>query len=137
MLLSELARDRQIRYFLISFTDLLGVQRAKLVPAQSIDQMAENGAGFAGFAAWLNGIEGKIAPGDRADYNNYTQPPSAQVKHLPTNLLDALRCLESNSVLAKAMGESLVNAYLKLQYQQWHQYSSHVTDWELDNTLNC
>jgi glutamine synthetase len=54
MLLSELARDRQIRYFLISFTDLLGVQRAKLVPAQSIDEMAENGAGFAGFAAWLD-----------------------------------------------------------------------------------
>ena len=54
MLLSELARDRQIRYFLISFTDLFGVQRAKLVPAQSIDEMAENGAGFGGFAAWLD-----------------------------------------------------------------------------------
>ncbi|MDJ0573219.1 MAG: type III glutamate--ammonia ligase, partial [Pleurocapsa sp. MO_192.B19] len=54
MLLSELARDRGIRYFLISFTDLLGVQRAKLVPAESIDEMAENGAGFAGFAAWLD-----------------------------------------------------------------------------------
>ena len=36
MLFSELARDRKIRYFLISFTDLFGVQRAKLVPAQSI-----------------------------------------------------------------------------------------------------
>lgn len=54
MLLSELARDREIRYFLISFTDLFGVQRAKLVPTQSIDMMAENGAGFAGYAAWLD-----------------------------------------------------------------------------------
>ena len=54
MLLSELAHDRGIRYFLISFTDLLGRQRAKLVPAQSIDALAENGAGFAGFAAWLD-----------------------------------------------------------------------------------
>ncbi|MGD1920514.1 MAG: type III glutamate--ammonia ligase, partial [Pleurocapsa sp.] len=54
MLLSELASDRGIRYFLISFTDLFGVQRAKLVPAQSIDQMAEAGAGFAGFAAYLD-----------------------------------------------------------------------------------
>ena len=54
MLLSDLARDRGIRYFLISFTDLFGVQRSKLVPAQSIDAMAENGAGFAGFAAWLD-----------------------------------------------------------------------------------
>ena len=54
MLLSDLARDRGIRYFLISFTDLFGVQRSKLVPAHSIDVMAENGAGFAGFATWLD-----------------------------------------------------------------------------------
>jgi len=33
---------------------LFGVQRAKLVPAQAIDTMAANGAGFAGFAAWLD-----------------------------------------------------------------------------------
>ena len=52
--LSDLARDRGIHYFLISFTDLFGVQRAKLVPASSIDTMAVNGAGFAGFAAWLD-----------------------------------------------------------------------------------
>ncbi|RZM79857.1 type III glutamate--ammonia ligase [Leptolyngbya iicbica LK] len=52
--LSEIARDRGIDYFLISFTDLFGVQRSKLVPAQSIDTMAANGAGFAGFAAWLD-----------------------------------------------------------------------------------
>lgn len=54
MPLSEIASDRGIRYFLISFTDLFGVQRAKLVPTQSIDQMAANGAGFAGFAAHLD-----------------------------------------------------------------------------------
>lgn len=53
-LLSEIAQQKGIRYFLISFTDLFGVQRAKLVPAQAIDSMAESGAGFAGFAAWLD-----------------------------------------------------------------------------------
>ncbi|HEY9889888.1 MAG TPA: type III glutamate--ammonia ligase, partial [Candidatus Obscuribacterales bacterium] len=52
--LSDLAREKGIHYFLISFTDLFGVQRSKLVPAQSIDTMAVNGAGFAGFAAWLD-----------------------------------------------------------------------------------
>jgi len=53
-LLSQLAQEKNIYYFLISFTDLFGVQRAKLVPVSSIDQMATNGAGFAGFAAWLD-----------------------------------------------------------------------------------
>jgi glutamine synthetase len=53
-LLSDIARQKGIRYFLISFTDLFGVQRSKLVPTQAIDIMATNGAGFAGFAAWLD-----------------------------------------------------------------------------------
>jgi glutamine synthetase type III len=52
--LSELARNKGIRYFLISFTDLFGVQRSKLVPATAIDTIATEGAGFAGFAAWLD-----------------------------------------------------------------------------------
>ena len=52
--LSEIAQEKGIRYFLISFTDLFGVQRAKLVPTAAIDAMAMNGAGFAGFAAWLD-----------------------------------------------------------------------------------
>ncbi|MET0283105.1 MAG: type III glutamate--ammonia ligase [Polyangiales bacterium] len=52
--LSEFARQRGVRYFLVSFTDLRGTQRAKLVPAQAIDKIAAEGAGFAGFATWLD-----------------------------------------------------------------------------------
>jgi len=52
--LSKIAKDRKIRYFLISFVDLFGVLRAKLVPARAIGDMQKDGAGFAGFAAWLD-----------------------------------------------------------------------------------
>jgi glutamine synthetase len=52
--LVKAAKDKNIKYFLISFTDLLGSQRAKLVPAEAIGAMAKNGAGFAGFATWLD-----------------------------------------------------------------------------------
>jgi glutamate---methylamine ligase len=52
--LSTIAEHKGIRYFLISFSDLRGVQRAKLVPAASIDRIAAEGAGFAGFATWLD-----------------------------------------------------------------------------------
>lgn len=48
------ARERGIRYFLISFVDLFGTMRAKLVPSSAIGQMARSGAGFAGFASWLD-----------------------------------------------------------------------------------
>ena len=52
--LAKIAKDRKIKYFLISFVDLFGVLRSKLVPAAAIAGMQKNGAGFAGFAAWLD-----------------------------------------------------------------------------------
>ena len=52
--LAGFAKERGIKYFMISFTDLFGAQRAKLVPAQAIAEMQKEGAGFAGFAAWLD-----------------------------------------------------------------------------------
>ncbi len=52
--LSEVAQEKGIKYFLISFVDLFGNLRAKLVPAEAIAGMQKNGAGFAGFAAWLD-----------------------------------------------------------------------------------
>ncbi len=52
--LAAAAKERGIKYFLISYTDLFGTQRAKLVPAVAIKGMAKSGAGFAGFATWLD-----------------------------------------------------------------------------------
>ena len=52
--LAKIAKERSIKYFLISFVDLFGVLRAKLVPARAIADMQRDGAGFAGFAAWLD-----------------------------------------------------------------------------------
>ncbi|MCE8539372.1 type III glutamate--ammonia ligase [Ruegeria pomeroyi] len=52
--LAKFAKDKGVKYFMISFTDLFGGQRAKLVPAQAIADMQEDGAGFAGFATWLD-----------------------------------------------------------------------------------
>ena len=52
--LTTIAKQRNIEYFLISFVDLFGVLRAKLVPARAIGAMQKEGAGFAGFAAWLD-----------------------------------------------------------------------------------
>lgn len=87
-------------------------------------------------AAGLDGMDRKLDPGERAEYNSYTES-SKEAKRLPSNLLDALRALESDTILIKYLGESLINSYLKLRYQQWNQYSSHVSNWEIENTLDC
>ena len=52
--LSRIAKQKKIKYFLISFVDLFGVLRSKLVPTRAIAEMQKNGAGFAGFATWLD-----------------------------------------------------------------------------------
>ena len=52
--LAAWAREKGVKYFMISYTDLFGGQRAKLVPTQAINDMAIEGAGFAGFATWLD-----------------------------------------------------------------------------------
>ncbi len=52
--LAKFAKDKGVRFFLFNFTDLFGIQRAKLVPAQAVGDMQKSGAGFAGFATWLD-----------------------------------------------------------------------------------
>jgi glutamate---methylamine ligase len=73
--LSQIAEQKGIRYFLVSFSDLRGVQRAKLVPAASIDRIAKDGAGFAGFATWLD-----MTP---ADPDMLAMPDSKSLIQLP------------------------------------------------------
>ncbi len=48
------ADNKEVKFFLFNFTDLFGVQRAKLVPAEAVGRMQKAGAGFAGFATWLD-----------------------------------------------------------------------------------
>lgn len=73
--LASLAKERGIRYFMISFTDLFGMQRAKLVPTSAISEMQKDGAGFAGFATWLD-----MTP---AHPDMFAMPDAAAVIQLP------------------------------------------------------
>jgi glutamine synthetase type III len=52
--LARYAKEKGVKYFMVTYTDLFGGQRAKLVPAQAINDMVDEGAGFAGFATWLD-----------------------------------------------------------------------------------
>src|SRR5215831_16176518 len=47
----QIAETRGIEFFFAQFVDLYGRPSAKLVPASNLDDLVENGAGFAGFAA--------------------------------------------------------------------------------------
>lgn len=102
--LAQVAKDKGIKYFLISYTDLFGHQRAKLAPASAIEAMQSAGAGFAGFATWLD-----MTPADpdlfaKPDPESFIQLPwkpevgwvaadlwmnGQPVEHAPRNVLKA------------------------------------------------
>jgi glutamine synthetase len=46
----KLVAEKGIEYLLCSFVELTGAPKAKLVPVSHLDEVAEDGAGFAGFA---------------------------------------------------------------------------------------
>ncbi len=73
--LGDVAKQQGIRYFLVSFTDLFGVTRSKLVPASAISDMQVEGAGFAGFAAHLD-----MTP---ADSDMFGLPDAERMIQLP------------------------------------------------------
>ena len=75
--LFKIAKQKNIKYFLISFVDLFGILRSKLVPAHAIKEMQDAGAGFAGFAAWLD-----MSP---ADSDMFAIPDPDSLIQLPWN----------------------------------------------------
>ncbi len=75
--LFKIAKQKKIKYFLISFVDLFGVLRSKLVPAHAIKEMQTAGAGFAGFATWLD-----MSP---ADSDMFGIPDPDSLIQLPWN----------------------------------------------------
>jgi glutamine synthetase len=88
--------------------------------------------------AGLDGIKSAREPGKRSDFNMYSEGHKARgAKRLPLNLLDALRAFEGSSVMLAGMGKEFISSYLKLKYDDWNNYSRHLTEWERQSTLDC
>jgi glutamine synthetase type III len=88
-------------------------------------------------AAGLDGIEGKRDPGKRLDVNMYEIGHMLKnVRRLPLNLLDALRGFAVSKTLRAALGDELVDSYVKLRMAEWQDYTRHLTQWERDRTLD-
>eukprot|EP00747_Dinoflagellata_sp_TGD_P167471 gnl/TRDRNA2_/TRDRNA2_191944_c0_seq1.p1 gnl/TRDRNA2_/TRDRNA2_191944_c0~~gnl/TRDRNA2_/TRDRNA2_191944_c0_seq1.p1 ORF type:complete len:484 (-),score=97.63 gnl/TRDRNA2_/TRDRNA2_191944_c0_seq1:319-1566(-) len=64
-------------------------------------------------------------------------PELSRCDYLPANLLDALRALEADRELVELLGTRFVEAYLKIKYAEWADYTRHLSAWELEKTLDC
>ncbi|MBT6095269.1 MAG: type III glutamate--ammonia ligase [Rhodospirillaceae bacterium] len=89
-------------------------------------------------AAGLDGIANDRDPGKRIDVNMYEEADKVKgAKQLPLNLLDAIRLVEKSKVLRDALGGDVIDSYVKLKMQDWVSFKNHLSQWEMDNTLDC
>ena len=89
-------------------------------------------------AAGLDGIKNKRNPGKPVHLNMYEEGHKVKAaKKLPSTLLDALRLLEKSKTINEALGKEFVSSFIKLKLQEWSEYTSHLSEWEQRNTLDC
>ncbi len=89
-------------------------------------------------AAGLDGVENNRDPGDPLDINMYEEGHKVKnARHLPNNLLDAIRLLDKNKTIRNALGDELVDAFVKLKMKDWNEFTSHLSAWERQHTLDC
>lgn len=88
-------------------------------------------------AAGIDGMNNKRDPGEPLFIDMYEDGHKIQAeKNLPKCMLDALRLLDKSTVLRQELGDDLINSYVFLKMQEWHDYSTHLTEWERVNTLD-
>ena len=89
-------------------------------------------------AALMDGINHQRDPGDPLHINMYEEGHKIKsAKRLPATLLDALRLLEKSKPLRAALGDDLIDAFIKLKMNEWHEYTAHFSDWERQHTFDC
>ena len=75
-------------------------------------------------AAGLEGIEGKYELTDNAD-------PQA----LPMNLDEAIKAMESSTLVRQTLGEPVFEYVLRNKRAEWTEYSKQVSAYEIDRYL--
>jgi len=90
-------------------------------------------------ASGLSGIEQKITPPAPMYANLYAmskeEREASGIETLPENLKEALYALKKNKLMNEAIGAPLLSKYMELKYQEWDEYRTQVTEWELDKYL--
>ena len=89
--------------------------------------------------AAIEGIEGKVDPGEPSDFDLYAlteeEKEAKGIRRLPRNLLEATTALRKDKLAEKVMGKVMLNSYLEYKNDEWERYHQAVTDWEVQEYL--
>ncbi|NLJ64331.1 MAG: type I glutamate--ammonia ligase [Christensenellaceae bacterium] len=89
--------------------------------------------------AGLDGIERGLEPPAEIPENIFTMSPEKRkamnVKSLPASLEEALACMQEDALVLDTLGEHVWTYYLRGKQEEWKEYSTRVSSWEVDKYL--
>jgi glutamine synthetase len=90
-------------------------------------------------AAGLEGIREGLDPGEPHTENMYNyrleQLAEMNIQVLPRNLSDAIAAFASDPLSETTFGTLMYNTYIQFKSQEWEEYHTHISDWEIQRYL--
>ena len=110
------------------------------VEIRSVDPSANPYIALAAvLASGLEGIEKKLECKERVYINLYdlnrSEREAMGIENLPENLKDALKELKKSSIVREALGEHVVEKFIEAKQQEWDDFRTSVTEWEIKKYL--
>ncbi len=89
--------------------------------------------------AGLKGIEEKLEPPNPVEKNIYSLSEQERekhgIEHLPESLGHALSFMDESELLKETLGEHIFYNFLHVKRQEWEEYRTRITKWEIDKYL--
>lgn len=90
-------------------------------------------------AAGLEGIREGLDPGDPHTENMYNyslqELSDMGIRFLPRNLDEAIAAFARDPLSEEVMGPLMFQSYINFKSQEWEEYHTHVSDWEIQRYL--
>lgn len=91
-------------------------------------------------AAGLDGIKNNLTPPESVARDIYQmtrkERKEAGIQSLPKNLYEAVQEMSKSDFVKGVLGEEVFDKYIDAKLSEWMEYTSQVTDWEIDRYLD-
>ena len=89
--------------------------------------------------AGLDGVEKAMTPPPPKDSNIFDLTPAerkaADIHSLPKNLREAIKFFRDSEFAKQAIGEHVHSKYVEAKFEEWNEYTTRVSQWEIDKYL--
>lgn len=91
-------------------------------------------------AAGLDGIKRGLVPVENIQKDIYImtdeEREEAGIRNLPKNLYEAVEEMKKSDFMRDVLGEDVYKKYIRAKEEEWMEYTSQVTNWEIDRYLD-